>query len=138
MKAENKKIRVAAAVICNGNQVFATQRGYGNYKDWWEFPGGKVETGETPEQALAREIREELAADISVDDYLTTVEYDYPEFHLSMACYWCSVKEGNLTLLEHEAARWLPLENLRQVNWLPADVLVIEEIEKMIKEADSK
>ena len=87
MKAENKKICVVAAVIRNEDQVFATQRGYGNYKDWWEFPGGKVETGETPEQALVREIREELAADISVDDYLTTVEYDYPEFHLSMACY---------------------------------------------------
>ena len=133
MENQKKKIHVVAAIIRRDDEVFATQRGYGNYKDWWEFPGGKIEAGETPKQALAREILEELAADISVEDFLTTVEYDYPEFHLSMACYWCSVKEGHLTLLEHEAARWLPLENLRQVNWLPADVLVIEEIEKTIK-----
>ncbi len=130
MKNEKKKISVVAAIIRNADEVFATQRGYGNYKDWWEFPGGKIEAGETPEQALAREIREELATDILVGDYLTTVEYDYPEFHLSMACYWCSIKEGQLTLLEHEAARWLPLRDLRQVNWLPADVLVVDEIEK--------
>ena len=133
MNNQKKSIHVVAALIRKDDEVFGTQRGYGNYKDWWEFPGGKVETGETPEQALAREIREELAVDISVDKYLTTVEYEYPEFHLSMACYWCSVKEGNLTLLEHEASRWLPLNNLRQVNWLPADVLVIEEIEKSMK-----
>ncbi len=133
MENQKKNIHVVAAIIRRDDEVFATQRGYGNYKDWWEFPGGKIEAGETPKQALAREILEELAADISVEDFLTTVEYDYPEFHLSMACYWCSVKEGHLTLLEHEAARWLPLENLRQVNWLPADVLVIEEIEKTIK-----
>jgi len=130
MDDQKKSIHVVAAIIRKGDEVFGTQRGYGNYKDWWEFPGGKIETGETPEEALAREIREELAVEISADAYLTTVEYDYPEFHLSMACYWCSVKEGNLTLLEHEAARWLPLNDLRQVNWLPADVLVIEEIEK--------
>ena len=134
MNNQKKSIHVVAALIRKDDEVFGTQRGYGNYKDWWEFPGGKVETGETPEQALAREIREELAVDISVDKYLTTVEYEYPEFHLSMACYWCSVKEGNLTLLEHEASRWLPLNNLCQVNWLPADVLVIEEIEKNMKE----
>ena len=133
MENQKKNIHVVAAIIRRDDEVFATQRGYGNYKDWWEFPGGKIEAGETPKQALAREILEELAADISVEDFLTTVEYDYPEFHLSMACYWCSVKEGHLTLLEHEAARWLPLENLRQVNWLPADVLVIEEIAKTIK-----
>ena len=133
MENQKKNRHVVAAIIRRDDEVFATQRGYGNYKDWWEFPGGKIEAGETPKQALAREILEELAADISVEDFLTTVEYDYPEFHLSMACYWCSVKEGHLTLLEHEAARWLPLENLRQVNWLPADVLVIEEIEKTIK-----
>ncbi len=129
MENEKKSIRVVAAVIRKGHEVFATQRGYGNYKDWWEFPGGKIESGETPEEALSREIREELTADISVEEYLTTVEYDYPEFHLSMECYWCSVKEGQLVLLEHEAARWLPLNDLRQVNWLPADVLVIDEIE---------
>ena len=129
-----KTIHVVAAIILQDGKIFATQRGYGTYKDWWEFPGGKIEADETPEQALAREIREELAVEISVDKYLTTVEYDYPEFHLSMACYWCSVKEGHLTLLEHEAARWLPLDDLRQVNWLPADVLVVEEIEKGAQE----
>ena len=127
---ERKPIKVVAAVIRNGDKIFATQRGYGNYKDWWEFPGGKVEPGETPEEALVREIMEELNAEIAVDSFLTTVEYDYPEFHLSMACYWCSVKSGKLTLLEHEAARWLPLDDLRQVNWLPADVKVVEAIEK--------
>ena len=133
MENQRKSILVAAALIRRGSEVFATQRGYGSWKDWWEFPGGKIEPGETPKQALAREIREELAAEISVGEYLTTVEYDYPEFHLSMACYWCSVKEGHLTLLEHEAARWLPLNHLRQVKWLPADLLVIEEIENTIK-----
>ena len=127
-----KTIRVVAAIIRKENGVFATQRGYGNYKDWWEFPGGKVEPGETPEEALVREIKEELASDILVEKYLTTVEHDYPEFHLSMACYWCSVKSGKLTLLEHEAARWLPFDDLRQVNWLPADVKVVEAIEKSI------
>ena len=135
MESEKKRIQVAAAIICKDNEVFATQRGYGNYKDWWEFPGGKIEPEETPEQALVREIREELAAQIRVEVYLTTVEYDYPEFHLSMACYWCSVKKGHLTLLEHEAARWLPIDNLRQVNWLPADVLVIEAIEEFMSQS---
>ena len=135
MESEKKRIQVVAAIIYRDNEVFATQRGYGNYKDWWEFPGGKVEKGESSEQALVREIREELAAEIVVGDYLTTVEYEHPEFHLSMACYWCSLKGGHLTLLEHEAARWLPLGQLRQVNWLPADILVIEAIEKnMCKE----
>ena len=130
-----KSIKVVAAVIKSMNEnkepvIFATQRGYGDYKDWWEFPGGKIEDGETPEEALVREIREELTAVIRVDRYLATVEYDYPAFHLSMDCFWCSLAEGQLTLLEHEAARWLPLSDLRQVNWLPADVLVIEAIEK--------
>ena len=130
-----KSIKVVAGIIkSTGNHdepvVFATQRGYGDYKDWWEFPGGKIEGDETPEEALVREIHEELAAGITVDRYLTTVEYDYPSFHLSMDCFWCSLSEGHLTLLEHEAARWLPLHDLRQVNWLPADVLVIEAIEK--------
>ncbi len=129
-----KTIRVVAAIIKALNAqgepvIFATQRGYGDYKDWWEFPGGKMEAGETPEEALIREIREELDAVISVDRYLTTVDYDYPAFHLSMDCFWCSLKEGHLTLLEHEAARWLPMENLRQVDWLPADVIVVEAIE---------
>lgn len=130
MDEQRKTIKVVAAVIRRGNEVFATQRGYGEYRDWWEFPGGKVEPGETPQEALVREIREELAAEIRVDRFLTTVEYDYPAFHLSMDCFWCSVKEGHLTLLEHEAARWLPLDSLDQVNWLPADVLVTREIEK--------
>ena len=116
---ERKHIKVVAAVIRNGDQIFATQRGYGNYKDWREFPGGKVEPGETPEEALVREIMEELNAEIAVDSFLTTVEYDYPEFHLSMDCFWCHIREGALILLEHEAARWLP-----------ADILVVEEIEK--------
>ena len=134
-----KSIRVVAAIILSINKdgekvVFATQRGYGEYKDWWEFPGGKIEASETPEDALVREIHEELDAIISVDRFLTTVEYDYPAFHLSMDCFWCRLKGGHLTLLEHEAAKWLPLENLRQVNWLPADVIVIEAIEKELKD----
>ena len=127
---KQKKISVVAAIIRKGELIFATQRGYGNYKDWWEFPGGKVEAGETPQEALIREIQEELGTKIAVDEFLITVEYDYPEFHLSMDCFWCHVEEGNLSLLEHEASRWLPLNDLRQVNWLPADIMVIEEIEK--------
>ena len=127
-----KTIHVVAGVIKEGNRIFATQRGYENYKDWWEFPGGKVETGETPEEALVREIWEELRVKITVDRYLTTVDYDYPEFHLTMDCFWCHIKEGQLTLLEHEAAKWLPIDDLRQVQWLPADVLVVEEIERVL------
>ncbi len=129
-----KTIRVAAAVIRSGSRVFAAQRGYGEYKDGWEFPGGKIEPGETPEEALVREIREELDAVVSVGRRLITVEYDYPEFHLSMDCFWCTLEKGHLTLLEHEAARWLPLDSLRQVNWLPADLIVVEAIEKESKE----
>lgn len=125
-----KTIHVVASIIRRGNEIFATQRGYGDYKDWWEFPGGKIEPGETPEEALKREIKEELATDITVDDFICTVEYDYPEFHLVMDCYWCSVVHGKLTLLEHEAAKWLPLNDLMQVRWLPADIEVIEEIER--------
>lgn len=124
-----KTIKVVAAIIRKENSVFATQRGYGDYKDWWEFPGGKVEEGETPERALIREIREELDSDITVEKFLTTVEHDYPKFHLSMDCFWCRVQSGKLTLLEHEAARWLPINDLRQVNWLPADVKVVDAIE---------
>ena len=123
---EKKTVRVVAALIREGGRVFATQRGYGDYKDWWEFPGGKIEPGETAEAALCREIREELAAEIEVEEYITTVEYDYPKFHLSMDCFWCRVREGELKLLEHEAARWLPLDDLLQVKWLPADLKVIE------------
>ena len=120
---------MVAAIIRKDNKVFATQRGYGDYKDWWEFPGGKVEPGETPEDAIVREIREELDTVITVERFLTTVEHDYPEFHLSMDCYWAKIESGRLTLLEHEAARWLPLDDLWQVRWLPADVKVVEAIE---------
>lgn len=129
--SRRKQIKVVAAVIREDNKVFATQRGYGDYKDWWEFPGGKIEPGETPEAALIREIMEELRTRIAIDRFLTTVEYDYPEFHLSMDCFLCHVEEGELTLLEHEAAKWLPMDDLQQVNWLPADVLVVEELEKI-------
>ncbi len=128
--SDRKTIHVAAAVIRDNGRIFATQRGYGGYKDWWEFPGGKIESGETPEEALVREIREELETTVVVDRFLTTVEYDYPEFHLVMDCFWCYIREGRLTLLEHEAAKWLPVSDLRQVKWLPADVLVIDEIER--------
>ena len=125
-----KHIHVVAAIITRGDLILATQRGYGEYEGWWEFPGGKIEPGETPQAALRREIREELAADIAVGDLLTTVEYEYPKFHLEMDCFWAEVESGELTLLEHEAARWLPADDLMQVNWLPADVLVVEAIER--------
>ena len=125
-----KTLHVVAAVIWDEDRVFATQRGYGNYKDWWEFPGGKVEDNETPEEALRREIREELKVEIAVEEYLMTVEYDYPEFHLVMQCFRCSIIEGEPVLLEHEAAKWLPVNNLRQVQWLPADLEVLEHIEE--------
>lgn len=123
-----KRIEVVAAIIRDGDRVFATQRGYGEWKDWWEFPGGKMETGETAEEALRREIREELATEISVGERITTVEYDYPKFHLTMHCYWCHVANGELKLLEHEAAMWLGLNELDEVMWLPADKIVVEKI----------
>ena len=123
-----KHIEVVAAIIRKGGKIFATQRGYGEWKDWWEFPGGKMEPGETPEAALQREIREELATDISVESLLTTVSYDYPNFHLTMLCYLCKVKSGKLTLLEHEAAKWLTRDELNSVKWLPADEEVVEKI----------
>ncbi|MBP5333912.1 MAG: (deoxy)nucleoside triphosphate pyrophosphohydrolase [Bacteroidales bacterium] len=116
-----KTIEVVAAIIRQGDKVFATQRGYGPWKDWWEFPGGKTEPGESPEEALVREIREELSTDISVDRFLCTVDYDYPEFHLTMHCYMCSLLSGALHLNEHEAARWLGPGELHSVRWLPAD-----------------
>ena len=125
---ERKHIEVVAAIICDGNRIFATQRGYGEWKDWWEFPGGKMEPGETPEAALQREIREELATEISVENLITTVSYDYPNFHLTMHCYLCNVKSGSLTLLEHEAAKWLTRDELSSVKWLPADEEVVEKI----------
>lgn len=125
-----KTIRVVAAVIRSGNKIFATQRGYGDYKDGWEFPGGKIESGETPEDALVREICEELAVDVSVGELISTIEYDYPAFHLSMDCFWCSVKSGEIVLREHEAARWLTRTELDSVEWLPADMELIERIKE--------
>ena len=116
-----KTIRVVAAIILHEGTVFATQRGYGAFKDGWEFPGGKIESGETPQEALAREIREELDAQVAVGNLFETVEYDYPQFHLSMACYFCTIESGKLVLKEHEAAKWLAPEELESVDWLPAD-----------------
>ncbi len=128
---ERKTVKVVAAIIRRGNKIFATQRGYGEFKDGWEFPGGKVELGETPQEALAREIREELSADIIVGALLTTVEYDYPKFHLSMDCFWAELAEDSeMTLLEHEAAKWLGLDELDTVNWLPADIEVVKAIKE--------
>lgn len=121
-----KKIEVVAAIIVHEGKVFATQRGYGEWKDWWEFPGGKMEAGEGAKEALRREIREELATEVIVGDLLTTVEYDYPQFHLTMHCYWCKVERGKLMLLEHEAAKWLCREEMDSVKWLPADVKVVD------------
>lgn len=127
-----KTINVVAALIINQDKVFATQRGYGEFKDGWEFPGGKIEPGETPAEALKREIQEELATEIQVEQLLTTVEYDYPTFHLSMQCFLCKVEQGNLTLLEHEAAKWLSYDELNSVDWLPADRVVVRELRKYL------
>lgn len=131
-----KRIQVVAAIILRdggqGRQVFATQRGYGDWKDWWEFPGGKIEAGESPEAALAREIREELATEITVGSCIGTIEYDYPAFHLSMRCYRCTVISGKLELLEHENAAWLAKESLRTVRWLPADLTILDAVEALL------
>ena len=128
-----KRIEVVAAIIKKGNCIFATQRGYGDYKDWWEFPGGKMEPGETPEEALVREIKEELSTDISIDKFLYTVDYDYPKFHLTMHCYMCSLLSDSLHLNEHEAAKWLNREDIHSVNWLPADEILLPMIVEEIK-----
>ena len=123
-----KQIEVVAAIICKEDKTFATQRGYGDFKDWWEFPGGKMEAGETLEEALKREIREELSTEISVDKFICTVEYDYPKFHLTMHCFLCSLLTEALHLNEHEAAKWLTKEDWESVKWLPADLEVIEKL----------
>lgn len=123
-----KTVRVVAAIIIENGKVFATQRGYGEFKDGWEFPGGKIEEGETPQDALKREIMEELDTEITVGELIDTIEYDYPTFHLSMDCFWAEVITGHLVLKEAEAAKWLTKEQLDSVDWLPADVTLIDKI----------
>ncbi|MCQ2143297.1 MAG: (deoxy)nucleoside triphosphate pyrophosphohydrolase [Bacteroidales bacterium] len=127
-----KTIEVVAALIVHEGRIFATRRGYGDWKGYWEFPGGKIEPGETPEEALRREIREELATEIRVERHVTTIEWDYPTFHLSMRCFLSSVESGSLTLLEHEAAAWLDRASLNSVKWLPADATILNEIENLL------
>lgn len=127
-----KTIQVVAAIITDNNKVFATQRGYGPFKGGWEFPGGKIEQGETKEEALKREIKEELDTEIKVLKLFHTVEYDYPEFHLTMDCFLSKVEEGKLTLLEHQDAKWLTKEQLNQVDWLPADIELVERLKEIL------
>lgn len=133
-----KTIRVAAAIIVEQDRVFATQRGYGEFKGGWEFPGGKIEPGERPEAAVAREIQEELDVEIQVLELLETVEYDYPKFHLSMDCFICEMKSGDLILKEHEDARWLTKETLNDVDWLPADQGLVEKIQELLQKGCRK
>ena len=121
-------IKVVAAIIEKDGRIFATQRGYGAYKDWWEFPGGKIEAGETPEEALVREIKEELRAEIKVGDLFYTVEYDYPEFHMIMQCFLCRLISDEIELVEHEAAKWLGKEDIRSVKWLPSDIEIVDKL----------
>lgn len=127
-----KNIHVSAAIIIKDNKIFVTQRGYGEFKDWWEFPGGKIEEGETPEECLKREIKEELEADINIDKYLCTVEYDYPNFHLKMECFICSLIDGHLELVEAEDAKFITKDQLDNIDFLPADLLVVKELKKSI------
>ena len=128
-----KTVKVVAAVIHKDNKIFATARGYGEFKGQWEVPGGKIEDGETSQQALVREIQEELDTTITVGELIGTIEYDYPTFHLSMDCFWCEVVDGELKLLEAEDAKWLSKAELYSVQWLPADITIIEEVEKLVK-----
>ena len=128
-----KTIEVVAAIIIKDGQAFATQRGYGEFQGWWEFPGGKMEAGESPQEALKREIREELDADVLVKELLETVEWDYPNFHLTMHCFICNLLSESLHLNEHEAATWLNLENLRSVKWLPADEILLDKIAEYLR-----
>ncbi len=130
-----KTVKVVAAIIHRDGKIFATARGYGDFKGGWEFPGGKIEPGETPEEALKREILEELDTEIRVEELIDTIEYDYPTFHLSMECFWCSIVRGDLILNEAEAARWLTREELRSVAWLPADETIIEEVGERMRSA---
>lgn len=127
-----KEIEVVAAVIFQDGKVFATQRGYGPFKDGWEFPGGKIEAGESPKEALRREISEELETEIEVGELIDTIEYDYPDFHLSMKCFACRIVSGDLHLVEHEAARWLNADQLDSVDWLPADITLIPKIARLL------
>lgn len=127
-----KTIRVVAAVIRERDKIFATQRGYGEFKGGWEFPGGKIEEGEIPQEALLREIKEELDVEIAVGDLIDTIEYDYPTFHLSMDCFWAEIVSGEIVLKEHEAMKWLKKDSLNSVEWLPADVSIIEDIKNVL------
>ncbi|MCR4790619.1 MAG: (deoxy)nucleoside triphosphate pyrophosphohydrolase [Treponemataceae bacterium] len=133
-----KQVTVSGAIILRTNptthkkEVFATQRGYGDYKDGWEIPGGKIESGETPEECIVREIREELATEVKAERILGVVDYDYPTFHLTMHCILCTIVSGELKLLEHEAAKWVTKETLRSVDWLPADQLILDKIEELL------
>lgn len=132
MENTRKHIEVVAAIIIDGEKIFATQRGYGEFKDGWEFPGGKMEQGETPKQALQREIREELTIEIEVGELFDTIEYDYPSFHLTLHCFFCTIRSGEVVLKEHESAKWLTKESLDSVDWLPADVGLIEKLKDFL------
>lgn len=129
----NKVIRVVAAIIVDDEKIFATQRGYGDFKGGWEFPGGKIEVGETPQEALIREIKEELEVEIEVGELIDTIEYDYPTFHLSMDCFWTEIVSGDLVLKEHEAAKWLTKDELDLIEWLPADVILVNIIRRELE-----